>query len=101
MQNTLAAAAALILILVGGSGAAPCMAAGADGKFEERTSSHFRLLQDVAIERYSGRKGSRASGKPPGGWPSSPPKNCTTDSGNAMSRAGSATASGVRSLVTM
>ena len=60
MQNTLAAAAALILILVGGSGAAPCMAAGADGKFEERTSSHFRLLQDVAIERYSGREGSRA-----------------------------------------
>ena len=32
---------------------------GTDGKFSERKSSHFRLLQDVNIERYSGPKGSR------------------------------------------
>jgi hypothetical protein len=32
---------------------------GADGRFSRRGSSHFQLLQDVAIERYSGPKGSR------------------------------------------
>ncbi len=33
---------------------------GADGDFRERSSSHFLLEQDVAIERYSGARGSRA-----------------------------------------
>jgi len=32
---------------------------GADGEFAERSSSHFRLLQDVAIDRYHGPEGSR------------------------------------------
>ena len=32
---------------------------GADGKFNRRSSSHFTLLQDVDIDRYSGPKGSR------------------------------------------
>ena len=32
---------------------------GADGVFSERTSSHFVLLQDVDIARYSGPRGSR------------------------------------------
>jgi hypothetical protein len=32
---------------------------GADGVFEERTSSHFRLLQDVDLDRASGPSGSR------------------------------------------
>ncbi len=32
---------------------------GADGKFSERGSSHFRLHQDVAIDDYSGIRGSR------------------------------------------
>jgi len=31
---------------------------GADGKFAERSSSHFQLLQDVAIDRYHGPEGS-------------------------------------------
>lgn len=33
---------------------------GADGQFNQRTSSHFKLLQDVDIDRYSGPQGSRA-----------------------------------------
>ena len=37
-----------------------------------------------------------AFGKPPGGWPSSPAKNPTTESGNATSRAGSSTSARVR-----
>lgn len=32
---------------------------GADGKFSERRSSHFVLRQDVAIDDYSGHRGSR------------------------------------------
>ncbi len=32
---------------------------GADGKFSERKSRHFLLLQDVAIDRYSGANGIR------------------------------------------
>ena len=32
---------------------------GADGQFNRRTSSHFTLLQDVDIDRYSGPQGSR------------------------------------------
>jgi hypothetical protein len=50
----------LTLVLAVGSGGTRCLAAGADGKFDERSSSHFRLLQDVAIDGYSGRRGSRA-----------------------------------------
>ena len=34
-------------------------ARGADGKFEKRTSSHFNLYQDVAIDESSGLRGSR------------------------------------------
>jgi hypothetical protein len=34
--------------------------AGADGRFSERTSSHFHLFQDVDIDRYHGRGGSRS-----------------------------------------
>lgn len=33
---------------------------GADGQFNRRESSHFTLLQDVDIDRYSGPRGSRA-----------------------------------------
>ena len=40
-----------------------------------------------------------AAGKPPGGWPSRPSNNSTTLSGNASSRCGSSTSSGVRLLV--
>ena len=32
---------------------------GADGVFDERTSSHFRLLQDVDLDRSTGPSGSR------------------------------------------
>ncbi len=32
---------------------------GADGKFDQRRSAHFRLLQDVDIDRRTGRGGSR------------------------------------------
>ncbi len=33
---------------------------GVDGNWSKRRSSHFELFQDVALERYSGRDGSRA-----------------------------------------
>ena len=39
--------------------AADAQARGADGKFEKRTSSHFVLYQDVAIDESSGLRGSR------------------------------------------
>jgi len=39
--------------------AAEAQARGADGKFEKRTSSHFVLYQDVAIDETSGLRGSR------------------------------------------
>jgi hypothetical protein len=39
--------------------AAEAQAQGADGKFEKRTSSHFVLYQDVAIDESSGLRGSR------------------------------------------
>lgn len=32
---------------------------GADGRFNQRVSTHFTLLQDVDIDRYSGPRGSR------------------------------------------
>lgn len=35
-------------------------AAAPDGSFDSRQSSHFRLLQDVGFERYSGPRGARA-----------------------------------------
>jgi len=50
----LPALAAGLLLLVPGAAAGQ----GADGSFEERTSSHFRLLQDVGIDRASGWSGS-------------------------------------------
>ena len=46
----------LVAICVAGTAAAR----GADGRFEERQSSHFVLHQDVDIERRSGVHGSRA-----------------------------------------
>ena len=42
-----------------------------------------------------------ASGQPPGGWPSSPFIICTTESGKAMSRAGSSTSAAESSCVTI
>lgn len=42
----------------GAPGPAAAAERGADGVFEERTSSHFRLLQDVDIDRASGASGS-------------------------------------------
>lgn len=47
----------LSALLLPGSGAA--LDRGADGKFEQRRSAHFRLLQDVDIDRRTGRGGSR------------------------------------------
>ena len=50
-----------LCIALGGAVFAPSTrAAGPDGKFDERGSSHFRLLQDVGFERYSGPAGARA-----------------------------------------
>ena len=49
-------AAAILLCL---AGAARGAERGADGNFETRRSSHFLLLQDVAIDGYTGANGSR------------------------------------------
>jgi hypothetical protein len=65
--RALALAAAIVLAgsltlggaLVAGAPSAAARDRGADGKFAERSSSHFRLLQDVAIDRYHGPDGSR------------------------------------------
>ncbi|MGH0036697.1 MAG: peptidase MA family metallohydrolase [Myxococcota bacterium] len=51
--------ASALAIVLGGLVAAPAFAAGADGRFEERSSSHFVLLQDVDIDRRHGFHGSR------------------------------------------
>ena len=53
---------ALVFALLFAFGTNPAHARerGADGKWSARRSSHFELLQDVALERYSGRDGSRA-----------------------------------------
>lgn len=40
------------------SGPLPASGAGADGRFERRSSDHFILYQDVAIERRTGWRGS-------------------------------------------
>lgn len=48
------------LLLVWGADSAHARDRGADGKWSARRSSHFELFQDVALERYSGPKGSRA-----------------------------------------
>ena len=48
----------LLCLTLAGVPATP--AAAPDGVFDERGSRHFRLLQDVGIERYSGPHGSRA-----------------------------------------
>lgn len=55
-------AAAILALWVLLGGIPPASAArdrGADGKFEERQSIHFRLHQDVAIDHYAGADGSR------------------------------------------
>ena len=49
----------LILGLILAPAVAQPRGRGADGNFSERKSSHFRLLQDVDIDRYSGPRGSR------------------------------------------
>lgn len=49
----------LILTLCAAPALAGSRGDGADGQFSERKSSHFRLLQDVDIDRYSGVHGSR------------------------------------------
>jgi len=49
----------LLLLLVASPAARADRNSGADGEFSERKSSHFTLLQDVAIDRYSGAAGSR------------------------------------------
>ena len=48
----------LLALLLAVPLALPARDRGADGKFSERRSSHFVLLQDVAIDRYSGLHGS-------------------------------------------
>jgi len=50
--------AATVLALLGADGAA-ALGGGADGRFERRESSHFVLLQDVAIDDRGGFHGSR------------------------------------------
>ena len=47
------------LCLLVGSLPAEARNRGADGKFSERRSRHFVLRQDVAIDEYSGHRGSR------------------------------------------
>ncbi len=47
---------ALAAVCAGPAGAS---GRGADGDFDRRRSSHFLLLQDVAIDNYSGATGSR------------------------------------------
>lgn len=53
-------ALALSVALAAGAFTPAARGAGPDGKFDERGSSHFRLLQDVGFERYSGPRGARA-----------------------------------------
>lgn len=52
-----ASAGALLAVLFGP--AAALAGRGADGEFEKRTSSHFVLWQDVAIDQTGGLRGSR------------------------------------------
>ena len=47
------------LVLGGLALPGPAWARGADGRFEERSSSHFVLLQDVGIDQRHGFRGSR------------------------------------------
>ena len=53
--------AALTLLFCASLIAVPSLARdrGADGQFSERRSRHFVLRQDVAIDEYSGHRGSR------------------------------------------
>lgn len=55
------AVVALVVVMAVGWIARPAGARnrGADGKWSDRSSQHFVLLQDVAIDRYSGLGGSR------------------------------------------
>lgn len=52
--------ALLLAALCFGVGQSALAGAGADGRFEARSSRHFRLLQDVAIDHYTGPSGTRA-----------------------------------------
>jgi len=49
----------LVAALLTPAGVADARARGGDGRFESRTSTHFLLLQDVAIDRRTGPSGSR------------------------------------------
>jgi hypothetical protein len=49
----------LLLLLLLGAPASAGRNSGADGDFSERSSKHFRLLQDVDIDRYTGVGGTR------------------------------------------
>ncbi len=53
--NRVAAPALVALLLAGGAAA---RGRGADGKFSQRTSSHFVLYQDVDIDESGGLRGS-------------------------------------------
>jgi hypothetical protein len=57
--RSLVAGLALAVIGLTVAGPAPAAGEGADGHMSQRRSSHFLLLQDVDIDRYSGRFGSR------------------------------------------
>lgn len=57
MVNAIRSAAVLLLLLAAGIAAARDR--GADGDFDERTSSHFVLYQDVDIDESGGFHGSR------------------------------------------
>lgn len=48
-----------MLLSVSVAGSAPAFDRGADGEFDRRTSAHFELFQDVAIDRTGGFHGSR------------------------------------------
>ena len=49
----------IAVVAVVAAGATRAEARGADGNFDERTSAHFVLLQDVAIDHSGGFRGSR------------------------------------------
>ncbi len=52
-------AIALCTVLLTSPGVADARSRGGDGRFESRTSTHFLLLQDVAIDQRTGPSGSR------------------------------------------
>lgn len=59
MKSMVAALLGLALLLCGAGTGAQAAGRGADGDFDTRTSAHFLLLQDVAIDESGGFYGSR------------------------------------------